>query len=96
MLYDMVSYMSRKLVDPSKTKGAAGVPLERRWRPTPGPESLAQPTQATPVSFRLSEPYHDALLILARRARVGHSTLARRIVEHYIKEHAPRTARERL
>ncbi len=48
-----------------------------------------------PVCFRLRDADHDALLALAERAGVGHSTLARRIVEHYIKEHAPRNRRGR-
>jgi predicted DNA-binding protein len=47
------------------------------------------------VSFRLREPEHAALLALAERAGIGHSALARRIVEHYISEHAPRNRRGR-
>jgi predicted DNA-binding protein len=47
------------------------------------------------VSFRLSDPEHEALLALAEKAGVGHTTLARRIVEHYINEHAPRNRRGR-
>lgn len=63
---------------------------------TPGPESLGRAMNARqPVCFRLGDADHDALLTLAERAGVGHSTLARRIVEHYIKEHAPRKRRGR-
>ena len=47
------------------------------------------------VSFRLSDPEHAALLALAKRADIGHSALARRIVEHYLSEHAPQTQRSR-
>lgn len=63
---------------------------------TPGPEALGRAMYARqPVCFRLRDADHDALLALAERAGVGHSTLARRIVEHYIKEHAPRNRRGR-
>jgi predicted DNA-binding protein len=47
------------------------------------------------VSFRLSEPEYEALLALSKKAGIGHSALARRIVEHYINEHAPRNRRRR-
>lgn len=62
---------------------------------TPKPAELARTTRQhpTPVSFRLSTEDHNALVSLAERAHVGHSTLARRIVEHYIREHAPRNRR---
>ena len=40
------------------------------------------------VTFRLSEPEHVALLSLAKRAKVGHATLVRKLVEHYIAQHA--------
>jgi len=61
-------------------------------RTTPSPKALADrpPPSQRMVSFRLREPEHAALLALAERAGIGHSALARRIVEHYINEHAPR------
>ena len=45
------------------------------------------------VTFRLSDEDHRALLLLAERGGMGHTTLVRRIVEHYIQEHAPRGAK---
>jgi hypothetical protein len=63
---------------------------------TPSPEALGLGKQARiPICFRLSDANHDALLKLAARAGVGPSTLSRRIVEHYIEEHAPRSRRRR-
>ena len=47
------------------------------------------------ITFRLSEPEYRELRALARRAGIGHSALARRIVEHYVAEHTPRSRRER-
>ena len=41
------------------------------------------------VTFRLDDDEHAALLTLAKRANLGPSALARRIVEAYIAEHAP-------
>ena len=59
---------------------------------TPSPEMLGKTTLLSQrvVTFRLNDPEHDALLALSDRAGIGHSALARRIVEAYIAEHAPR------
>jgi hypothetical protein len=66
-------------------------------RSTPSPEELGDraPRSKNMVSFRLSDPEYEALLALAEKAGIGHSALARRIVEHYINEHAPRNRRGR-
>jgi hypothetical protein len=63
----------------------------------PRPEELArrQPLSRHMISFRLSDPEYDELQRLAHRAGMGHSALARRIVEHYINAHAPRNRRGR-
>ena len=65
----------------------------------PPPEALNTPRARkpprSPVTFRLTEADEDALHALARRAQLGASAFARRIVEHYIREHAPRTATRR-
>jgi hypothetical protein len=47
------------------------------------------------VTFRLTEVDEDALHALAERAKLGPSAFARRIVEHYIREHAPRAGMKR-
>ncbi len=64
---------------------------------TPRPEVLGKPRVMSRrvVTFRLHDADHDALLGLAGRAGIGHSALARRIVENYITEHAPRNRRGR-
>jgi hypothetical protein len=69
----------------------------RMARSTPSPEELGDraPRSKNMVSFRLSDPEYEALLALAEKAGIGHSALARRIVEHYINEHAPRNRRGR-
>ena len=66
-------------------------------RSTPSPQELAGRVSRSKnmVSFRLSDPEYEALLALAEKAGIGHSALARRIVEHYINEHAPRNRRGR-
>jgi hypothetical protein len=66
-------------------------------RRTPSPEALGQRRKLSRrvVTFRLNEAEHEALLGLAKRARMGHSALVRRIVEHYIAEHVPRRQRGR-
>lgn len=59
---------------------------------TPSPEALGAPRPLASqrvVTFRLDDREHEALLGLAERAGLGHSALARRIVEAYINEHAP-------
>ncbi|MGE0397228.1 MAG: hypothetical protein AB7T06_10950 [Kofleriaceae bacterium] len=40
------------------------------------------------VTFRLDDAEHEALLGLSKRANLGPSALARRIVEAYIHAHA--------
>jgi hypothetical protein len=61
---------------------------------TPPPEALARrqghtpKPKRSPVTFRLTEADEDALHALAKRAQLGPSAFARRIVEHYIQEHA--------
>lgn len=69
----------------------------RRTR-TPTPEQLnprrGRTAPRSPVTFRLTAPYEDAFLLLARRARLGRSAFARRIVEHYIREHAPQRVKK--
>lgn len=66
---------------------------------TPPPEALNKPRKykpkRSPVTFRLTEVDEDALHALAERANLGPSALARRIVEHYIREHAPRAGAKR-
>jgi len=54
----------------------------------PSPESFARPETTRLVTFRLSETDHAGLITLARRSKLGHSTFVRRIVEHYIEQHA--------
>jgi hypothetical protein len=65
----------------------------------PAPEALNRPRDLvparSPITFRLTEADEEKLHKLARRARLGRSTLARRIVEHYIQQHAPRPGRKR-
>jgi hypothetical protein len=62
----------------------------------PAPEAFARPEPTATVTFRLSESDHASLLALAKRAKLGHTTLVRRVVEHYIQEHAkPRGTRGR-
>ena len=72
--------------------------MPRRPAPSsPTPEALAGKRLRSMhmVSFRLSDPEHALLLALAGRAGIGHSALARRIVEHYLSEHAPQQRRTR-
>lgn len=66
-------------------------------RSTPSPKELGNqgPRSTKMVSFRLSDPEYEDLLELSQKAGIGHSALARRIVEHYINEHAPRNRRRR-
>lgn len=62
-------------------------------RRLPSPESLGGPRLASRqvVTFRLDDAEHDALLDLSKRANLGPSAFARRIVEAYIQAHAPTT-----
>jgi hypothetical protein len=57
----------------------------------PSPEALGGPRLASRqvVTFRLDDAEHDALLGLAERADLGPSAFARRVVEAYIRAHAP-------
>ena len=61
----------------------------------PSPEELRPKSSQHPITFRLNDEDHAALLRLAESAEMGHSTLVRRIVEHYIHEHAPRRGAKR-
>jgi predicted DNA-binding protein len=61
----------------------------------PSPIELKPKSTQHPVTFRLNDEDHAALLALAATASMGHSTLVRRIVEHYIHEHAPRHGAKR-
>ena len=69
-----------------------------RVKRMPSPQELNRPRlrrvpkpPRSPVTFRLTEADEEALHRLARRAKLGASAFARRIVEHYIRQHAPRT-----
>ena len=42
------------------------------------------------MTFRLNDPDYAALLKLAESADMGHATLSRRIIEHYVHEHMPK------
>jgi hypothetical protein len=59
---------------------------------TPPPKAFARPPKGSKrsVTFRLNDIEHAALLKLAESADMGHATLARRIVEHYVREHMPK------
>jgi predicted DNA-binding protein len=65
----------------------------------PPPEAFRRPPvpkpKRSPVTFRLTEADEDALHALAKRAQLGASSFARRIVEHYIREHAPHAGAKR-
>ena len=61
----------------------------------PSPQELRPKSTQHPVTFRLNDEDHAALLEIAARADMGHSTLVRRIVEHYIQEHPPRRGAKR-
>lgn len=63
--------------------------MARRRQPTP--EELAGRSERT-VTFRMHAADHEALVQLAKRTKVGHTTLARRIVEDYLRNQ-PRNAR---
>jgi len=67
----------------------------------PSPLELSRPRQRrarkpprSPVTFRLTEADEDALHMLAQRAKLGSSAFARRIVEHYIRQHAPQRVKK--
>jgi predicted DNA-binding protein len=62
----------------------------------PPPHELRRNKAPPPtVTFRLNDEDHAELLLLAERGGMGHTTLVRRIVEHYIQEHAPRRGARR-
>lgn len=46
------------------------------------------------MSIRLNEPDFELLVALAERAGIGHATLARRIVEDWLADQAPRNRRK--
>ncbi len=54
----------------------------------PAPETFARPESTKTITFRIGKTNHAQLVELAKRAKLGHSALARRIVEHYIEQHA--------
>jgi hypothetical protein len=59
---------------------------------TPPPKAFANPRGGSrrTITFRLNDPDYAALIKLAASADMGHATLARRIVEHYIKDQTPK------
>lgn len=62
----------------------------------PSPEQLRRPqTSRRLITFRLNDDADQILRLLAQRAGLGPSTLARRVIEHYVRDHAPRNARKR-
>jgi len=63
--------------------------------PTPEELGRREPRSSKVVTFRLSDPQFEELCALARRAGLGSSALARRIVEHYIAAHARHARRGR-
>jgi len=56
----------------------------------PGPPKKKR----SPITFRLSPVDEVALHTLATSVDLGASAFARRIVENYIQQHAPRTSRK--
>jgi hypothetical protein len=60
---------------------------QRVRKPSPKPKR-------SPLTFRLTEADEDALHALAERAQLGPSAFARRIVEHYIRQHAPQRVKK--
>jgi hypothetical protein len=67
-----------------------------KGRRMPSPEALKRPRATrNPINFRLNDDDWEMLHALAARAEAGPSSFARRIVEHYLREHAPRRAAKR-
>lgn len=66
-------------------------------RGLPPPEALRNgpPKKHSPITFRLDPEDLTKLHGLAERAGIGHTSLVRRIVEHYIREHATPTKGKR-
>lgn len=60
----------------------------------PAPEDFGRPESTKTITFRIGKSNHAKLVDLARRAKLGHSALARRIVEHYIEQHAATRGRK--
>lgn len=54
----------------------------------PAPEAFDRPESTKTITFRIGKTNHAKLVALAKRANLGHSALARRVVEHYIEQHA--------
>jgi hypothetical protein len=50
--------------------------------------AMLPPSREVMISFRLSRAHTETLQALAKEAGVGHTTLARLIVEKYLNEHA--------
>lgn len=46
------------------------------------------PKARSPIAFRLDDQQHTALIAIAKRAKVGRSTMVRLIVEAYLREHS--------
>ena len=63
----------------------------------PPPEQLTAKQRRTQrlITFRLNGDEDTLLRAIAEAADIGPSTLARRIVEHYVREHAPRKTGKR-
>lgn len=64
--------------------------MSRRPLPLPSPAELKPKpkTSYSPITFRLNDDEYEGLLKLAADAGMGHSTLVRRIVETYVRDHA--------
>jgi hypothetical protein len=60
----------------------------------PSPEELKPRNSRNLITFRLNDDDDAALRTLAERVGLGPSTLARRVIEHYVREHAPRNKRK--
>lgn len=61
----------------------------------PSPEELKPRNSRRLITFRLNDDDDAALRALAARAQLGPSTLVRRVIEHYVREHASRNTRKR-
>jgi hypothetical protein len=56
------------------------------------PRALVKPSRSVMINLRLRAPEAARLHRLAKSAGVGHSTLARLIIERYLQDHAPKSA----
>ncbi len=61
-----------------------------RTRKGSSPKDLVPANLSSQITFRLSPSDADALRALAKSVGLGQSTLCRRIVEEYLREHAGR------